>query len=145
MGGAVPLTRAEARILIDTAADKAVEMGQYVAIAVVDASGRLVSLDQLDGALHNRDKMAKGKAMAAITLGSNTHEVLDLAQTKPARFHGLLAMFPGEIYISGGGVLLIENGETVGAIGIAGGKNGADEVMAEAGIAAWRAMKDAAA
>jgi len=131
------LTRKEARVLIDTAAEKAVELGQKPAIAVVDASGRLVSLDQLDGALHNRDRMAKGKAMAAITLGQNTHDALDLLDTKPTRYHGLIGMFPGEIYISGGGVLLEANGEVVGAIGIAGGKHGSDEQMAEAAIAAW--------
>jgi uncharacterized protein GlcG (DUF336 family) len=118
------------------------ELGQKAAIAVVDASGRLVSLDQLDGALHNRDRMAKGKAMAAITLGQNTHEALDLLDTKPTRYHGLIGMFPGEIYISGGGVLLEADGEIVGAIGIAGGKQGTDEKMAEAAIAAWRKARD---
>jgi uncharacterized protein GlcG (DUF336 family) len=131
------MTRREARVLIDTAAEKAIELGMKPAIAVVDASGRLVSLDQLDGALPNRDRMAKGKAFAAITLGKNTHEVLDMIDTKPTRYHGLLAMFAGEIYLSGGGVLLEYEGETVGAIGIAGGKDGTDEKMAEAGIEAW--------
>lgn len=136
------LTRKEARVLIDTAAEKAIELEQKAAIAVVDASGRLISLDQLDGALPNRDRMAKGKAFAAITLGQNTHEVLDLLETKPTRYHGLVGMFPGEIYISGGGVLLEADGKIVGAIGIAGGKHGADEKMAEAAIAAWRAARE---
>jgi uncharacterized protein GlcG (DUF336 family) len=133
------LTRSEARTLIDVAADKAIELGQKVAIAVIDAAGRVVSVDQLDGALLNRDRMAKGKAYAAIVLGQDTHEAMEMQKTKPTRYHGLLGMFPGEIYISGGGVLLKVNGEIVGAIGIAGGKDGADEKMAEAGIAAWRA------
>ncbi len=135
------LTRREARVLIDTAAEKAVELGMKAAIAVVDASGRLVSLDQLDGALPNRDRMAKGKAFAAITLGRNTHEMLDLIDTKPTRYYGLLAMFPGELYFSGGGVLLQVDGETVGAIGIAGGKDGTDEVMAEAAIEEWLKLR----
>jgi glc operon protein GlcG len=131
------LTRKEARVLIDTAAEKGEELGMKPAIAVVDASGRLVSLDQTDGALPNRDRMAKGKAFAAITLGQNTHEALEMIETKPHRYHGLVGMFPGEIYISGGGVLLEADGEVVGAIGIAGGKHGTDEQMAEAAIAAW--------
>lgn len=135
------LTRREARILIDTAADKGAELGMKPAIAVVDASGRLVSLDQTDGALPNRDRMAKGKAMAAITLGQNTHDVLDMINTKPTRYHGLLAMFAGEIYLSGGGVLLRVGDDIVGAIGIAGGKDGTDEVMAEAGIEAWLKLR----
>lgn len=136
------LTLREARTLIDTAAEKAMELGQKAAIAVVDASGRLVSLDQMDGALPSRDRMAKGKAIAAITLGQNTHEALDLLETKPQRYHGLIGMFPGEIYISGGGVLLEANGEIVGAIGIAGGKHGTDEQMAEAAIAAWHKVRE---
>jgi uncharacterized protein GlcG (DUF336 family) len=67
---------------------------------------------------------------------------LDLLDTKPTRYHGLIGMFPGEIYISGGGVLLEADGEIVGAIGIAGGKQGTDEKMAEAAIAAWRKARD---
>lgn len=132
------LTRKEARVLIDTAIAKAEELGQKPAVAVIDVTGRLVSLDQTDGALLNRDRMAKGKAMAAVILGQNTHEALDLYETKPTRYHGLIGMFPGEIYISGGGVLLEADDEIVGAIGIAGGKHGADEKMAEAAIEAWR-------
>ena len=133
------LTRKEARTLIDAAAVKADEMGQRVAIAVIDASGRVVSVDQLDGARLHRDRMAKGKALAAVVLGQNTHDAMEMQQTKPTRYHGLIGMFPGEIYISGGGVLLEADGEIVGAIGIAGGKDGADEKMAEAAIAAWLA------
>lgn len=136
------LTRKEARVLIDTAAEKGAELGMKPAIAVVDASGRLLSLDQTDGALPNRDRMAKGKALAAITLGKNTHDVLDMIETKPTRYHGLLAMFAGEIYISGGGVLLKVDNEIVGAIGIAGGKDGSDETMANAGIEAWLKMRE---
>ncbi|MGH9243876.1 MAG: GlcG/HbpS family heme-binding protein [Acidimicrobiales bacterium] len=135
------LTRKEARILIDAAADKADELGQKPAIAVVDATSRVVSVDQLDGARLHRDRMAKGKALAAIVLGQNTHDALEMQQTRPTRYHGLIGMFPGEIYISGGGVLLEVDGEIVGAIGIAGGKDGSDEKMAEAGIAAWRVAR----
>lgn len=136
------LTRREARVLIETAVEKAEELGQRPAVAVVDTTGRLVSLDQTDGAHLNRDRMAKGKAMAAIILGQNTHEAMEMQQTKPTRYHGLIGMFPGEIYISGGGVLLEVDGEIVGAIGIAGGKDGSDEKMAEAAIAAWRGARD---
>ena len=131
------LTRAEARTLIDHAVGKAAELGQKVAIAVIDATGRLISLDQMDGALMNRDKMARGKAFAAIILEQDTNEAKDLQKTKPARYHGLIGMFPGQIYLSGGGVLLKVDDEIVGAIGISGGKDGADEHMAAAGISAW--------
>jgi uncharacterized protein GlcG (DUF336 family) len=138
------LTLREARVLIETAAEKANELGMKPAFAVVDASGRLISLDQVDGALPNRDRMAKGKAMAAITLGENTHEILHLIETKPTRYFGLLGMFAGEIYLSGGGVLLKVGEEVVGAIGIAGGSHGTDEQMAAAGIEAWLKMREEA-
>lgn len=135
------LTRKEARAIIDAAADKAEELGQRCAIAVIDATGRVVSVDQLDGAHLNRDRMAKGKAFAAIVLGQSTEHATGMIDTQPTRYHGLLNMFPGEMYISPGGVLLEVDGEVVGAVGIAGGKHGADEKMAEAGIAAWRALE----
>jgi len=54
--------------------------------------------------------MAKGKALAALVLGQNPHEVVDLNETKPARHFGLLAIFSGEIYIFGGGVLIKTRG-----------------------------------
>jgi uncharacterized protein GlcG (DUF336 family) len=133
------LTRREARTIIDAVAGKAEEMGHRPAIAVTDATGRVVSVDQLDGARLHRDRMAKGKALAALVLGQNTDEAKAMIDTKPTRYYGLIGMFPGEIYISGGGVLLTVDGEIVGAIGIAGGPEGTDDKMAEAGIAAWRA------
>jgi len=133
------LTLAEARTIIENAAAKANEIGAKCAIAVVDPGGHVISIDVLDGANLYKDKMAKGKALAALVLGQNTHEALDMHQTKPTRYFGLLSLFSGELYFSGGGVLIETEGEIVGAIGIAGGKMGADEVMASAGIAAWRA------
>ena len=70
----------------------------------------MVPVDQLDGVRVHRDNMAKGKALAALVLGQNPHEVVDLNETKPARHFGLLAIFSGEIYIFGGGVLIKTGG-----------------------------------
>jgi len=132
------ISRKEARTIIEAAAVRAAELGQKPAIAVLDATARAVSVDMLDGAGLHRDKTAKAKAFASLVLGQDTHDALAMIDAKPTRYHGLIGMFPGEMYISGGGVLLKVESVIIGAIGIAGGKDGTDEKMAAAGIAAWR-------
>jgi uncharacterized protein GlcG (DUF336 family) len=136
----VTLTLKEARTIIDGAAAKAAELGQKVAIAVLDATGRVISLDQTDGAKLNRDKLATGKAYAAVLLEQRTSDAKDLYDKNPTRYLSLLAMFPGQLYISfGGGVPLEADGGIVGAIGVAGASHGLDDQICEAGIAAWQA------
>ena len=135
------LTLKEARTIIDGASAKATELGQKVAIAVLDATGRVISLDQTDGAKLNRDKLATGKAYAAVMLEQKTSDAKDLYEKNPTRYLSLLAMFPGQLYISfGGGVPIVDEDGIVGAIGVAGASHGLDDSICEAGIDAWKAL-----
>lgn len=132
------LTRQEARIIIEAAIAEAEGNGQRVAVAVLDDSGRLVSIDQMDGTKHKRDEFARGKAFCSLLLQQPTIEAKEMLNTSPARFHSLLSMYPGQIYLTfGGGLPLFNGDEFVGAVGIAGGKEGEDDALGEAGIKAW--------
>lgn len=136
------LTHSEARTLIDAAAVKAEELGANTGMAVLDAGGRPICVDQFDGARPHRDRVAKGKALAAIIVGQDTDDAKDMREANPSRYQALQTMFAGEIYLTGGGILLVTGGEIVGAMGIAGGQQGEDAIMARAGIAVWREKHD---
>lgn len=132
------LTREEARTLIEAAVAHATSINQRVAVAIVDGDGHTVSADRMDGTKMNREHMAAGKAWAAVMLEEPTSEANESAVSE-AKFHSLLAMFPGKVYVSsGGGVPIIVDGVTIGAVGVAGGDQpGVDDAICDAGIAAW--------
>ena len=50
-------------------------------------------------------------------------------------------MYPGKVYLVGGGVPLTVDGRLVGAVGVAGLPQGVDEKAARAGIAAWERFR----
>ena len=50
-------------------------------------------------------------------------------------------MYPGKIYLVGGGVPLAVDGQLVGGVGVAGLPEGVDEKSAQAGIAAWMKLR----
>ena len=131
------LTLAEARVIVEAGLARARELEQRVAIVVVDQAGHVVSLDRMDGVPLNRDRFATGKAFAAVLLQQPTADIVNLRETRPERYFGLLGLYPGQIYLLQGGVPLKRDGEVVGAVGVAGGITPADEQVAEAGIAAW--------
>jgi uncharacterized protein GlcG (DUF336 family) len=137
----MPISLAEARTIIEAGLARARELGQRVAIAVVDEAGNPISLDKMDGAALYRDRFAVGKAFAAVLTQQPTTEAMKLEQTAPERFYGMLNLFPERIYLLSGGVPLRVDGRIVGAVGVAGGATGMDEQIAEAGIAAWQAQR----
>jgi uncharacterized protein GlcG (DUF336 family) len=61
----------------------------------------------------------------------------ELAKDRPDRYFGIMAMYPGKMYLVGGGVPIISNGLLVGAVGVAGLAQYEDEAAGRAGIAAW--------
>jgi uncharacterized protein GlcG (DUF336 family) len=51
-------------------------------------------------------------------------------------------MYPGKIYLVGGGVPLAVDDQLVGGVGVAGLPEGVDEKSAQAGIAAWMKLRE---
>jgi uncharacterized protein GlcG (DUF336 family) len=51
-------------------------------------------------------------------------------------------MYPGEVYLVGGGVPLAIDNRLVGAVGVAGLPEGVDEKAALAGIDAWNKYRE---
>ena len=120
-----------AKILQEFARLKANELGVGAAIAVVDSEGHLICLERLDGTMAASANIAIGKAATAIsfkrpgivleqTVTTDRPAMRTLVNVTPFPYVPLKGSYPIEI-----------DGEMIGAIGIAGAKNGDnDETIA---------------
>ena len=136
------ISLAEARAIVDGAVGYAREANMRMAVVVVDQSGNVISADRMDGAALQNIRFAEGKAFAAALYRQTTEEMAGLYKTRPDRYFGIMNMYPGKIYLVGGGVPLALDGKLVGGVGVAGLPEGVDEKAARAGIAAWMKLRE---
>jgi len=127
----------DARAIIEGAIAYARGANLRMAVVVVDDAGNVVSADRMDGALLQNIRFAEGKAFASALYGQTTEELGALYKTRPDRYFGIINMYPGKIYLVGGGVPLALDGVLVGGVGVAGLPQGVDEKSAQTGIDAW--------
>jgi len=132
----------EARAIIEGAIAYAREAKLPMAVVVVDHAGNVVSADRMDGASLQNIRFAEGKAFASALYRQTTEELGALYKTRPDRYFGIMNMYPGKIYLVGGGVPLAVDGQLVGGVGVAGLPEGVDEKSARAGIAAWMKLRE---
>ena len=135
------ISLAEARAIIDGAIGYARDAKLRMAVVVVDQAGNVISADRMDGAALQNIRFAEGKAFAAALYRQTTEELGALHKTRPDRYFGIMNMYPGKIYLVGGGVPLAVDGQLVGGVGVAGLPEGVDEKSANAGIAAWMKLR----
>jgi uncharacterized protein GlcG (DUF336 family) len=136
------ISLAEARAIIDGATAFAREGNMRMAVVVVDQSGNIVSGDRMDGAALQNIRFAEGKAFASALYRQTTEDMAALYKTRPDRYFGIINMYPGKIYLVGGGVPLVIDGKLVGGVGVAGLPEGVDEKSSRAGIAAWMKLRE---
>jgi uncharacterized protein GlcG (DUF336 family) len=137
------ITLAEARTIIDGAISYARERNVIMAAVVVDTAGNPIASARMDGVGANNMLYAEGKAFASAMQRQTTEQLGALAKDRPDRYFGIMAMYPGKMYLVGGGVPLIANGQLVGAVGVAGLAQFEDEAAGRAGIAAWERTRPA--
>jgi glc operon protein GlcG len=135
------ISLAEARAIVEGAIAYAHDNNLRLAVAVVDSYGNLVSADIMDGVRSNDMHGAEGKAFASAIFRQTTQALSDLAKTRPDRYFGMMSLYPGKVYVVGGGVPLAVDGKLVGAVGVAGLHQFVDEKAARAGIAAWEKLR----
>jgi len=132
----------EARAIIEGAIAFAREGNMRMAVVVVDQAGNVVSADRMDGAALQNIRFAEGKAFASALYRQTTEQMGALYKTRPDRYFGIMNMYPGKIYLVGGGVPLAVDGKLVGGVGVAGLPEGVDEKASRAGIAAWMKLRE---
>ena len=136
------LSLREARVIIDGAVAYAREKKLRMTVVILDEEGQLISADRMEGASFHLERFAKGKAFTALILRDRTETAAELSKSRPDRYFGIMNMYPGEVYLVGGGVPLAIDNRLVGAVGVAGLPQGVDEKAAEAGIDAWNKYRE---
>ena len=116
-----PITLEQARKVASAAEVAAKKKNMIMAIAIVEPSGDLVYFQRMDGVQYGSIKNAQSKAMSAALYGRSTktfRERVAKGDLSPMALVGAVA--------SDGGVPIVVNGKTIGAIGTSGGAD--DEV-----------------
>jgi len=131
-GAPISLDRADAVLSAAVAESKA--RGWKLICAVVDSGANLVSFKRMDGAQLGSIEIAKHKARAAAKYRRETKAFESGLQEGGLTY--LLTL--DDVIASRGGILLIEGGKIAGAIGCSGGTGSQDEVVAKAGVAAFK-------
>jgi uncharacterized protein GlcG (DUF336 family) len=136
------ISLAEARVIIDGAIAFAHDANLRMSVIVLDQATNVVSSARMDGAGVQNVNLAEGKAYASAIFRQTTQALADVAKTRPDRYFGILTMYPGKVYLVGGGVPLTLDGQFFGAVGVAGLPEGVDEKAGRAGIAAWTKFRE---
>ena len=131
------VTLAQASQIIDAALAKGREKSFLpLTVVVLDAGGHKVALKREDGSGIARVEIATGKAWGGLGMGFGSRELFDRASKMP-HFVGAYAVASGgRMMPAAGGVLILDAGTVIGAVGISGDTSDNDEICAIAGIEA---------
>jgi glc operon protein GlcG len=124
------MTLAEARKAVAAGVEEARKNGWPVVVVVVDDAGSVLSLDRMDNAQRPSVEIAIGKARTA-ALFRRPSGALEEAIAKGRT---ALLSAQGHVFMQGG-VPIVINGETIGAVGVSGVQAFQDEQVAKAGAA----------
>lgn len=128
-------SRELARIGIEKAIEVSAAIGCRTCIAVVDASGRIVSYDRMDGAPFQSAQHAIDKAVSSAGNQIATHEMWEYIKDDPWLRQGINKV--EGLNLLGGGVPIKIGDEVVGAVGVSGSCGmPEDRAAAEAAVAA---------
>ncbi len=132
------LTLAQANKIIEVALAKAREMKiKPLAVAVLDHSGHVRSMQREDGASMFRCDVAIGKAYASVGMGVASRTLLARAKENPQFFGALSATAHGKFLPQTGAVVIKDkDGHILGAAGASGGTGDEDEAVCIAGVGA---------
>jgi uncharacterized protein GlcG (DUF336 family) len=126
------LTQAQVQSILDAANQYANEKGHIVTIAVCDDGGHLLGLIRRDGCQPVSSYFAQEKARTAAMGKRESHEYEKMIN---GGRHSFLSV-PHLSMMLEGGVNIVIDGHTVGAVGVSGVKNMEESKTAKAGIAA---------
>jgi len=129
------VTLIAAQRAITAAIAKAEVLAVNVCIAVTDGAGHLVAMARMDNAPLLCVQISQDKAYSVACFGGlPTADWWRLLESEPALLHGIVKT--DRLTVFGGGVPLVADGRTIGAIGVSGGSSDQDVEVAEAGASA---------
>lgn len=125
------LTTEDCKKILSACEAEAKKHSWAVCIAIVDDGGHLLTFQRLDGAPQASVEIARGKAHSAAIRRRPTKQDEDMVNN--GRVSAL--SMPGITFLEGGVPIVVE-GETIGAVGVSGVKSVEDAQIAQAGIQA---------
>lgn len=131
------ITLENAQAMIATAFAKAGELGLApLTVVVLDAGGHVKALARGDGTSTLRPDIATGKAYGAIAMGLGSRSIFKRAQEQPFFVQAMNNLAKGSLVPVPGGVLVRQDGNIIGAVGITGDTSDNDEICAVTAIEA---------
>ena len=121
--------------LIQAAHAEAESIDLAITAVVVDESGRLVALGRMDGARPISVDIAMNKAYTAASFQQSTDELKGVAGQ--AWFQSLIVSSNGRIMAGSGALPVVEGGNVVGAIAVAGGTDEQDQRCCQAALSSY--------
>lgn len=130
----MPLSLTAANNVIAKAHAKARDLGIKVTVAVVDEGGHLIALSRMDGAIPLSPQLAEAKAVGAAMFGRDGEAMAKLAQDRPGFFSAADRLVRTPLIPGLGSALIVDEGRTIGAVGVSGGRPDQDLECAQAGL-----------
>jgi glc operon protein GlcG len=124
------LTLAAAKKALEAVEDTATRLGIAASIAVVDDGGHVLGLHRMDGVGAGTVEVAIGKARAAALFKTETKNF------QAGLDAGVTSLLTLGVITFGGGVPVVYESATIGAIGVSGGTPEQDAEAANAGVKA---------
>src|ERR1700680_2646278 len=113
------VTLAQASTIVDVALKKARDSNLApLTVAVLDPGGHLVAFKREDGSGILRFDIAFGKAWGALGMGFGSRELFNRTQANPTFMAALSTVSGGRLVPVPSGVLILSEGEVIGAVGI---------------------------
>jgi uncharacterized protein GlcG (DUF336 family) len=139
------LTLDQAQTIVAEALKKAREMDfEPMTVCVVDAGGTIKAMSREDGSGLVRPDIAFAKAWGSVGMGLPGRELNRRNDIMPHFFNALNIVSQGRVVPMPGGVLIMNDGVLVGAVGVTGDTPDNDEIAALAGVEAAGLTPDAA-
>lgn len=121
--------------MVRTAHTEAAQLDIAVTAVVVDQSGRMIAVGRMDRARPITVEMALNKAYTAASFQQPTKELSGVA-SQPW-FQSLVVSSSGRIMPGAGAIPVVEGGNIVGAVAVAGGTEDQDQRCAEVALASY--------
>ena len=126
------LTLGEANRMVQAAITEANRIGIRLSVSVCDAGGHLLAFNRMEGAIFISAVAAQGKAFGAVGFWRDSSSI---PADSPV-IQAIMATQGGKIIPAQGALVIVKDGETVGAIGGSGGTAQQDEDCVRVGLAA---------
>ena len=121
--------------IVRSAHAQAAQLDIAVTAVVVDQSGRMIALGRMDRARPITVEIALNKAYTSASFQQPTKDLAGVAAQ--SWFQSLVVSSNGRIMAGGGALPVVEGGNVVGAVAVAGGTDEQDQRCAEVALASY--------